>query len=120
MRSAQVGSLGRQTTPTKAAFRTRRAPPCPTGRFPGGVAERRMISECTKAALADTKRRGVKLGGDHGARPERSAGQPCRRKLPPSSKSYRRPAVSHCGPLQRASRSAAFRQLEEASGPPFR
>jgi hypothetical protein len=28
----------------------------------------RMISACTKAALAAAKRRGVKLGGDRGAR----------------------------------------------------
>jgi CRISPR-associated protein Csb2 len=39
---------------------------------------------------------------------------------PPPSKSYKRPAVSHCGPLQRASMSAAFLRLVAASGLLFR
>jgi DNA invertase Pin-like site-specific DNA recombinase len=43
--------------------------------------ERRMISARTKAALAAAKRRGVKLGGDHGARltaKQRAAGAAAR------------------------------------------
>jgi hypothetical protein len=36
--------------------------------------------------------------------------------LPQLSKSYRRPVLSHCGPLQRRSRSAAFLLRAVASG----
>ena len=90
-----------------------------------------MISARTKAALAAAKRRGVKLGGDRGARltaKARAAGnatmaQRARDRaldLRPLSKSCRRPAASHCGPLQRAWRSAAFLQRAVASGRLFR
>jgi DNA invertase Pin-like site-specific DNA recombinase len=75
--------------------------------------ERRMISKRTKDALAAAKRRGKKLGGDRGVVPSpktralavaalqaRAAlGRPISHR---SSKTYRRPALSHCGPLRMA------------------
>jgi hypothetical protein len=91
-----------------------------------------MISARTKAALAAAKRRGVKLGGDRGARltaKARAAGRATLQKqarnralgiLPLPFRSYRQRAVSHCGPLRRASRSAAFLQRVAVSGPLFR
>ena len=87
--------------------------------------ERRMISARTKAAMAAAKARGVQLGGDRGTRltaKQRAAGravqqeQARNRILCRSSKSYRRAVLSHCGPLQRGWRSAAFRQRAAANG----
>jgi hypothetical protein len=81
--------------------------------------ERRRISE---AALAAAERRGVKLRGDRGARltaKQREAGRAAlqaKATLPRPSKSYRRPAVSHYVPLQRAWTSAASLRLGAASG----
>jgi hypothetical protein len=86
-----------------------------------------MISARTKAALAAAKRRGVKLGGDRGARltaKARAAGRATLQErarsravdLAQLSKSYMRPVVSHYGPLQRAWRSAAFLRRAAASG----
>ena len=79
-----------------------------------------MISACAKAALAAARCRGVKLGGDRGARltaQAQAAGraaavQERSRKraidLAPSLRSYERPAVSHYVPLQQAWRSGVL------------
>jgi DNA invertase Pin-like site-specific DNA recombinase len=60
--------------------------------------EAKMISDRTKAALAAAKRRGWR----------RTSCRP--------SRSYRRPAVSHCGPLQRGLRNGAFLPRAVAGG----
>ena len=77
----------------------------------------------TISALAAAKRRGVKLRGDRGARltvKARAAGRAAvqeraRMISPPPFRSYRRPAVSRCGPLQRAWRRAACLRRGAAS-----
>jgi DNA invertase Pin-like site-specific DNA recombinase len=74
--------------------------------------EAKMISDRTKAALAAAKRRGVKLGGDRGARLTAQARAAGRAAL--QAKAQKRPALSHCGPLQRAWRLAAFQRLATA------
>jgi hypothetical protein len=81
-----------------------------------------MISARTKAALAAAKRRGVKLGGDRGAR--LTAERPCRSERaagrwisPPPFRSYRRRAVSPCGPLLPVWRSAVSLRRGAGSGP---
>ena len=92
--------------------------------------EREMISERTKAALAAAKRRGVTLGGFRGARftakhvklavAARQEKARARASDLAPIKSYRRPVVSPCGRLQRASRSGAFLRRAGENGPPSR
>jgi DNA invertase Pin-like site-specific DNA recombinase len=90
-----------------------------------------MISARTKAALAAAKRRGVRLGGDRGARltlrhappgerPYKSKRATGRLDLAQLSKSYRRLVVSHYRPLQRAWRSVAFLRRAAARPPSLR
>jgi DNA invertase Pin-like site-specific DNA recombinase len=86
-----------------------------------------MISARTKAALAAAKRRGVKLGGDRGARltaKARAAGRTTLQErarsravdLAPTIKELQAAGCESLGPLRRAWRSVAFLRRAGASG----
>jgi DNA invertase Pin-like site-specific DNA recombinase len=92
--------------------------------------ERRRISERTKAALAEAKRRGVKLGGDRGARltaKARAAGTEAQRAQAQSRAKDLAPTIKELQAggaeslrAMRAWRSAAFQRHAAVSGRQFR
>jgi hypothetical protein len=82
---------------------------CTLARYPAYSAARSKVTTSNDDVLLASKR------GRHSDPTEASA-QPSAGSLPPPFRSFTRAAVSHCGPLQRAWKSAAFLRRAAASG----
>jgi hypothetical protein len=82
---------------------------CALARYPAYSAARSKVTTSNDDVLLASKRR-------RHSDPTEASAQPGAGILPPPFRSFTRAAVSHCGPLQRAWKSAAFLRRAAASG----